>query len=289
MSLRLLPVFASLAALTLQAEEIRIAASDLLAEYIAPVIDAYSEEYEKDISVESIGTLPALERLRSNEVELAIIAVPVGQNAPRDEFRIYPFAYDVAVVVVNENNPITEISVPYLGGIYGSNEEYNFNSWGDLGVSGWGGRNIKPMAAPLDDSISLELFRSSVLSQGALKPSLVTVKDDEVEGLIDNDSSAIAILSRLPESEDVRVLLVSETQGDNSPPYSPTPDNIHFGDYPIRLPFYVAYHARDEALVAPVLRVLLDDAIAESLNKNHFFALPQTVRRKLILDLDLEK
>lgn len=287
MRLRLFPVFASLAAFSIQAEEIRIAASDLLAEHVAPVIDAYSEEYDVDVSVEGIGTLPALERLRSNEVELAIIAVPVGQDAPRDEFRIYPFAYDAAVIVVNKNNPITEISLPYLGGIYGSNEESNFNSWGDLGISGWGGRNIKPMAAPLEDSISLELFRSSVLSQGALKSSLVMVKDDEVERLIDNDSSAIAILSRLPENEDLRTLLISDAQ--DTPAYSPTPDNIHFGDYPIRLPFYVVYHARDEAEVAPILRVLLDDAIAESLNENYFFALPQTVRRKLILDLDLEK
>ncbi len=287
MRLRFSPVFASLVALSLQAEEIRIAASDLLADYVAPVIEAYSEEYEVDASVESIGTLPSLERLRSNEVELAIIAVPVGQDAPRDEFRVYPFAYDAAIIVVNENNPITEISLPYLGGVYGSSEEFNFNNWGDLGISGWGGRNIKPMAAPLEDSISIELFRSSVLSQGGLKPSLVTIKDDEVEGLIDNDSSAIAILSRLPENEDLRTLLISE--GQNTPAYSPTPDNIHFGDYPIRLPFYVVYHARDEAEVGPILRVLLDDGVAESLNENHFFALPQTVRRKLILDLDLEK
>ncbi len=287
MHLRLFPVFASFALFSVQAEEIRIAASDLLAEHIAPVIDAYCEEYEVDASVESIGTLPALERLRSNEIELAVIAVPVGQEAPREEFRVYPFAYDVAVIVVNENNPITEISLPYLGGIYGSNEEYNFKSWGELGISGWGGRNIKPMAAPLEDSISLELFRATILSQGVLKPSLVTVKDSEVEKLIDNDSSAIAILSRLPANEDVRTLLISEEQ--DTPAYSPTPDNIHFGDYPVRLPFYVVYHARDEASVAPILRLLLDDAIADSLNENHFFALPQTVRRKLILDLDLEK
>lgn len=287
MRLQLFPVIASLTALSLQAEEIRIAASDLLADHVAPIIEAYCEEHELDASVESIGTLPALERLRSNEIELAIIAVPVGQEAPREEFRIYPFAYDAAVIVVNENNPITEISLPYLGGIYGSNEEYNFNSWGDLKISGWSGRSIKPMAAPQESSIALELFRSAVLSQGELKPSLVTVKDDEVEGLIDNDSSAIAILSRLPEHEDLRTLLISESL--DTPAYSPTADNIHFGDYPIRLPFYVAYHARDEAQVAPILRVLLDDAVADSLNKNHFFALPQTVRRKLMLDLDLEK
>ena len=67
---------------------------------------------------------------------------------PRDEFNIYPFAYDVAVIVVNDSNPIDEISVAQLRGIFGSNEEFNLNTWGELGLSGWGSRNIKRSLLP---------------------------------------------------------------------------------------------------------------------------------------------
>ena len=37
-----------------------------------------------------------------------------------------------------------------------------------------------------------------------------------------------------------------------------------------------------------VIRVLLEDAVAESLAENGLFALPETVRRQFLIDLDLE-
>ena len=44
---------------------------------------------------------------------------------------------------------------------------------------------------------------------------------------------------------------------------------------------------RDEARAKEVLRVLLGDELAASLRENNLFALPDTVRRKLTIDLDL--
>ena len=71
---------------TVQAEEIRIAASDLLADYIKVPLKAYGAENGATFFVDSIGSLPALDRLRSDEIDLAIIAVPEGDQVPRDEF-----------------------------------------------------------------------------------------------------------------------------------------------------------------------------------------------------------
>lgn len=273
------------ASLSATGDEIRIAASDLLSAYIEAPLQAYATENDVLFTIESIGSLPALDRLRSDEIDLALIAVPDGQEVPRDEFSAYPFAYDAAVVVVNERNPLDEISMGYLGGIFGSNEEYNFNTWGDLGLSGWGSRNIKPLAGPANESIALELFRYSVFTGGSMKPSVAMVKANEIEDIIANDASSIGILSKMPENDEIKVLMVSSAQ--NAPAFGPTDDNIHYGDYPIRLAFYITYNARDELKLAPLVRVLYDDAVAESLNSNGLFALPQTVRRQLTIDLDL--
>jgi ABC-type phosphate transport system substrate-binding protein len=79
-------------------------------------------------------------------------------------------------------------------------------------------------------------------------------------------------------------MISSEVDG---PAFSPTDDNVHYGDYPIRLAFYIVYNERDEALAQKVLRVLLNDDLAASLRDNNLFALPDTVRRKLTMDLDL--
>jgi phosphate transport system substrate-binding protein len=272
--------------LSASAEEIRIAASDLLADSIEAPLAAYGDANGITFKIDSIGSLPALDRLRSDEIDLAVIAVPEGEEVPRDTFSIYPFAYDIAVIAVNENNPIDEISVAYLGGIFGSNEEFNFNTWGDLRLSGWGTRNIKPLAAAGNDSIALELFKYTVFNRGAMKPGVAMVNDTEIVDLLASDAASIAILSSMPKNNRVKVLLISDSEG--SPAFGPSDDNVHYGDYPIRLAFYIAFNPRDEAKVRPVIRELLDDSVAASLRANDFVALPDTVRRKLLLDLDLQ-
>ena len=269
------------------AEEIRIAASDLLADFITEPLQAYGKEHSIEFEIDSIGSLPALDRLRSDEIDLAIIAVPENIVVPRDEFKAYPFAYDVAVVAVNESNPIDEISMARLGGIFGSDEEFNYTSWGDMGLSGWGNRSIKPLAGQTEESISLELFKFSVLSGGHMKTTVAEVKDDEVEELLVSDAASIAIMPRLPKNKKVKALMISSEA--DGPAFGPTDDNIHYGDYPIRLAFYIVYNARDEARVQELHRVLMSDEIADALRENYLFALPDTVRRKLTIDLDLTK
>ena len=273
---------------TAQAEEIRIAASDLLADYIRAPLNAYAAENGSTFVVDSIGSLPALDRLRSDEIDLAIIAVPDGDEVPRDEFSVYPFAYDVAVIVVNATNPIDEISVARLGGIFGSNEELNLNTWGELGLSGMGSRNIKALAGTSDESIALELFKYSILKGGVMKPSVSMVKNTEVEDLLRSDAASIAILSRMPENKNIKVLMVSSESDTYAPAFGPTDDNVHYGDYPIRLAYYIVYNLRDDAKLRPTIRELLNDEVAISLRSKDLIALPETVRRKFLIDLDLE-
>ncbi|MEE2988174.1 MAG: substrate-binding domain-containing protein [Verrucomicrobiota bacterium] len=271
-----------------QAEEIRIAVSDLLADYTLSPLRVYGAENGTTYVIDSIGSLPALDRLRSDEIDLAIVAVPEGEEVPRDEFNIFPFAYDVAVIVVNDSNPIDEISVARLGGIFGSNEELNLNTWGELGLSGWGSRNIKALAGTNDKSIALELFKHSIFKGGGMKPSVSMVKDTEIEDLISSDAASIAILSRMPENSNIKVLMVSSGGDTYAPAFGPTDDNVHYGDYPIRLAFYILYNSRDDAKLRSTIRELLNDEVATSLRANNFIALPDTVRRKFLIDLDLE-
>lgn len=271
---------------TLQAQEIRIAASDLLATVIETPLDAYAADREVEIDIDSIGSLPALDQLQANEIDLAVIAIPEGEEIPRQEFSVYPFAYDVAVVVVNENNPINEISLAQLGGIFGNEEEFNYNSWGDMGLSGWGSRNIKPFSGTADDSIALELFKYSVFKRGSMRSGVAMVNASEIEGLLNTDAASIGILSRMPNNQNLKVLMVSPDE--NSPAFGPTSENVHFGDYPIRLSFYIVYNQRDQERLKPVIGQLLGDEVASGLKDNNLIALPETVRRKLLIDLNLD-
>ena len=73
-----------------------------------------------------------------------------------------------------------------------------------------------------------------------------------------------------------------------SPAFSPSDYNVHYGDYPIRLSFYMLYKMRDDVKLRSTIRELLNDEVATSLRANDFMPLPDTLRRKFMIDLDLE-
>lgn len=283
----LLGAAALLGAVSLQADRvIRLAASDLLADAVREPLQQLAGEHSFELRIEAIGSLPAIDGLYADELDLAIIAVPQGKEVPRQAFSIQPFAYDAAVIIVNERNPMDEISLNSLGGIYGTDEELNFNSWGDLGLSGWGNRNIKPLAGVPSESIALELFRHTVLSRATMKTNVSMVQSTEIESMVAGDPASIGVLANPPVDDRVKVLMVAAHA--DAPGFGPTKENIHFGDYPIRLPFYIAFKPGEAAKVGPVLRALLTDQVAAALEANAFFPLPETVRKQFLIDFDFE-
>lgn len=271
------------------ADEIRMVVSDLLAEVISPPLKKAAADKDIDLKIKPLGSLPAMDRLRAGEIDLAVIAIPDGEEIPRDEFRIRAFAYDVAVIAVNASNPMNEISKPDLAGIFGSGEQLNYKSWGELGLAGWGTRTIKPLLGVAEQSIALELFRHEVLLGGSMKPSVATVRDEEIEEALSRNISSIGILSRLPENKKLKILMVSETGASDSPAYGPTVENVYVGDYALRLPFFLAYNVGDEKKLEAVVRTLLGSEVAAALNANNFFSLPDNVRNQLPMSLDFQQ
>jgi len=262
-----------------------VAISDLLAEHVREPIQAYTQNRDSEVEVQSMGSLPAMDELRDDAVDLAVVAVPIGRNVPREEFRTFPLAYDIAVVAVNVSNPIEEISVPDLAGIFGVEEGTSHSSWGELGLSGWGGRKIKPLAASGNEGVSLELFKYMTLGGGALKQNVGLVGPSEAVNQVAADSTAIAVLPSAPDGSQVKTLLVSSDPETTA--FGPMPENVHNGDYPIRLPFYLVFKEQNAQRVRPLLRVLLGDDVALALRDNEIMPLPDTVRRKFLIDLDL--
>ena len=281
----LLPVFLLFTS-TLHAQEIRIAVSDLVSSYIHAPLKSYSDEYEFTLEIESIGSLPALDKLRSDEVDLVIVAMPGDIRSESTEFIIYPFAYDASLVVVNQSNPIQDISINQLAGIFGSREELSVSTWGHLGFSGLGSRNINPLVGISENNITLELFKHRVLKGYSLNTNVTVDQAVNIEALIISNVSSIAIMPCTPKKNDIKALMVSKDS--DSPAFGPTPNNIHHGDYPIRMPFCIAYNQRDEAKLISLIRELLEDEVASHLESNGIFPLPLNVRRKLVMELELD-
>jgi ABC-type phosphate transport system substrate-binding protein len=268
-------------------EQIRMSASDLLADSLESKITAYSEAMNLDLKYESTGSLPAKQKLLDNEIDLAILAIPDGQNSFDDSFSKYPIAYDAAIIAVNKDNPYGEITLESLRAVFGSNESKDFKFWSDLGLRGWASRNINAIAAASESSIAIELFKYSVLQQSSFKSSIDMVDLPESQKILSNDVTSIGLLSRVVDDKDIKTLMVSLEEG--RPAYGPSVDNVHYGDYPLRLPFYVVYKNSNAAKVKPFLSLFFSREFSEILKELNYFVLPDTVRSQFLFELNMKR
>ncbi|MGE9296963.1 MAG: PstS family phosphate ABC transporter substrate-binding protein [Puniceicoccales bacterium] len=267
--------------------EMLIVGSDLIAPAVQPIIKAYAEHNGISIETDFAGSIPATDALQSGKASLAILAAPKESDLPAGNFRHLPIAYEVAFVVVDKLNPITEISLDQLAGIYGAGSEYNLTRWGELGVQGpMSSRSIKAVCLENGESVVTEMFKYTALDSGSLKPTVSLIADNlQVNDIASSDTGAIAITNKVLLKEKLRPLLVSGGK-EESYAFGPTPENIHYGDYPLRLSFYLIYQREKQDELLPLIRSLLGSEQAEALTKAGFVPVPENIRKRTLVELD---
>ena len=280
-----LPLFFSLLVCSTNASEVRIAVSDLIVGTLLDTLMLHGEENDLQYKIDSIGSLPALDKLNAGEVDMALIAIPSSSIKLSSNYQLYPLAYSTSIVAVNINNPLDEITINRLSGTFGSHEELSLSTWSEIGLSGWGNRGIKPIVGQLEGSISLELFKHTAFEGGKLRSTVNLLKNNAALSIISNDVAAIAILPMNPEDKYIKVLSVAKDQ--DSPAFEPSDDNIHFGDYPFRLSFFIVLLKSEVPNLAYVVEALLSDSVAKVLSASHFVPIPYNVRQQLQMDLTL--
>ena len=278
------------------AVETRMAYSDLipndLQEFLYNDTVSLDRELKADItniSAYQSGSLPMIEDFVSNRLDICILALPEDSEFPvleDDNIIKIPFGYKSSVVVVNAENPISEITIDQLARMFGdSSATANLMSWRDFGISSFSTSSIKAYATKEDDGISSDLFRYKVLNEKSFSPSVTFDVEDNVQRMILQDKTAIGVFPNSPENANLKVLFVA--QDDESIAYGPSIDNIYYSDYIIRLPFYIVYNIADTKQLYPLLNILLSDSVADIIGENDFFPIPKVIREKLIIDLQL--
>ena len=268
------------------ADEIRLAYSDLLPEAFESACQAFTESIGVKIETARMGSLPILEEFLQGQFDLCVIAMPDGIEMPKlddDQYNLIPLAYKTAVVVVNKDNPIRQIRLDQLSAIFGSQEGQSLKNWRDLNISGYAISSILPLIPIEDSGITSELFRHRVLSSYDYTASVRAIGLDLLKGNIANSSSAIGILPKDPEVEDIKVIFVSKDK--DSIAYGPTSENIYFNDYPIQLPFFILYDLNQTKRLLPIISYLLKNEIEDVLTEGAFFPVPEVFREKFLVDM----
>jgi len=270
---------------------IRLVGSDLLKPYIQAKVEELAKKGEVPLECNLNGTYEARKKLAKGECDIAIIAMPSGAKAPKG-CTMLPLAYQAAIVIVNSVNPLEEISTAQLFGIYSKMANPRFEVWNQLNVNSIGMRNVMAVTTGFSDNVVVELFKYSALS-GTNLGSWVNVVDkkQDIYNIIKANNSAIAVVGKVRDGNMIKIVAVSKPAAEGQTAYSfrPDLDSIFNGDYPLVLPFYVAFKKENSAKLRHIAAIILSDDVADEINKSDFFAAPKNSREKSIFDVDIEK
>ena len=294
--MRLPPLFASAAfAASLfvsslsGADAIRLAGSDLLDAALRPNLESFAKQNELALSFELRGSRLGLEALQAGKADLGLLVFAEQDPKPGPEFSSAVFGYLTSVVVVPADVTITQISFPQLAGIFGASELNSYKRWSEIGALGtWAPRSISCMALRRSAGLSLDLFRYNVLQKPEVKPTVALLDSaDEIYTRLLGEEGGIAILpSPPPASMKLKVLLVAKSGGAGDVAYPPTSENLHTGDYPLRLPVHVVFRKGEASKVSRVIKHLLADETLPALQAAGVVPLPVQARNQLVFDIE---
>lgn len=268
--------------------EVRVVGSDLLGPKFTEAVTTYSKRNDMSVRLTLDGSRTGLEQLRAGTADLGLMVFAPGEKPPEAPFTALPVAYHTAVVVVPASVPVTQITFAQLNAIYGDDAQAGVRRWNDLGVAGeWANRNILPNIPGTGGGITFDLFRYTVLTAPAIRPT-VGVQANLADTLtrIRGDEGGMAIMPMLPANQPrLKMLLVA--RGAQDVAFGPTPENLHSGDYPVRLPVYLVFRKGEAKRLQSLLRYLLSEDAVPVWEAAHLVPLPIQARNQQIFDLEV--
>lgn len=286
-SLFLFCVATCVSGVALAATPIKVSGSDLLAGQVDVELQKFAKANDLDISVDLKGSRLGLEALQEKQADMALLVFGADATKPGPEFTTLVVGYLTTVIAVPQSLPLTQVTFDQIAIIYGASEQRDARRWADIGVTGTQAqRSILPVAAGRRAGLALDIFRYGVLTKPDLKPTVVLLDDAAAAAArISNEEGGIALLPAAPEANGkLKVLLLAKAAKDVA--YGPTAENLHSGDYPLRLPLYLVFRKGEAQGLRFVIRHLLSNETIPVLNAAGVTPLPTQARNQVIFDLE---
>ncbi len=259
-----------------------IAGSDLLGEGFRKALQEELAAAGVEARLALDGSLRALRELEQGTIEAALLALPEGTEGARPHRR-YPVAYQIVALAVHATNPVIEVNYGQLLQVF--QEGGAITSWSQLTpAADWRERKVNPVIWRPQATVALELFSNTVLQGANLRANLrfLSGRAEEVSALILNDPTALVLGPALRPSPSVRFLAVRKEGARQA--YTPSADNVFFGDYPLRLPVYLELSpGLDRAEAGKLLQALYSDRVTQALEEQYFVTVPEPEQRAILM------
>lgn len=266
--------------------EVRVVGTDLLGVEFSKALYDFAGRSRMPLALAFEGSRPGLDRLKSGQADLAMIILPAGEEQATTGFESIVVAYQCVVVLVAPACPLERVTCEQLAAIFGTEGSAGGIRWSELGCDGESGPSlIVPTAPDVGMHLTLEYFRQAVLRRGVLRPGIGRYRlRTELSALFAGESRVLAIAPAPPEPEVAKVIAVA--MGPKSPAFLPTPENVHAGNYGLRLPVRVIFRRETRAALRPLLRFLQGDEAAGPFAAAGMVPLPPAIRAQQVLALD---
>jgi len=255
----------------------------------APVQEALVNELKAagvDVSLSLEGSLLGLKSLQEGTSDACLLASPTDDPGTGN-LRSFPLAFQVVTFLVHSSNPVTELNYPQLVDLFGHTG--TLNDWSGLTSNpDWSGRKIALWASRSQSTITLEIFNAVVLRGTSLKQSLrySTGTAEQLVALVVADPTALVLAPAIPVGN-AAVRMLAVRAGTTQQAYTPSPDNVLFGDYPLRLPINLVIGPNtDQETVAKLLQAAYSPAVTAALKAMNCMTVPETERRSILAQYD---
>jgi phosphate transport system substrate-binding protein len=269
------------------AAELRLAGSDLLESALVKNLESFAAANDLKISFNLRGSRLGLEALENGEADIGLMVFGTHDKKPGLGWNSATIGYLTSVIVVPADVSLTQINYAQLSGVFGASEQNNYRRWSEIGALGeWAPRAISGMALRRTTGLSLDLFRYYVLQNPELKPTIAQLDSpEEAYQRLLGEEGGIAILPSAPPANlKLKVLLLAK--GANEVAYPPTAENLHTGDYPLRMPVQLVFRKGEAGRFSPLLRHLVSDEAAPAWKAAGVTPLPLQARNQLGFQLE---
>jgi phosphate transport system substrate-binding protein len=167
--------------------------------------------------------------------------------------------FDALAVFINNNNPITSLSIEQLSDIYGRDPK--FTKWSDLGVKVPGCDSDKiVVASRQNNSGTYAYFKETVLGEkGKYRTGTLDMHGSkEVVDLVENTACAIGYSGLAYATEHVKKVCIATQTG--GPCVEPTVATASDHSYPIARPLFMYTNGEPKGEIKEYLDWILSDA-----------------------------
>jgi ABC-type phosphate transport system substrate-binding protein len=283
---RLVVILSTLSMCQVSFGEVSLVGTDLFSEEIIESIQRKLTADGHTIDLRFEGSLAAREALAIGTAEAVLVALPDPSERFDTSLMRYPVCSQVAALAVHETNPIFQMDLATLAGLYATGG--TLLNWSQLSEDPfWKDRKISLYKAESGAALAAELFSAMALNHQDTKPTVRTVgaNPEAIAAVVSDDPGAIVLVDLLTVGKPARYLAISPDSGSQG--YSPTPDNIFFGDYPLRLPFELMVTPQfPPAILKSLLEVLYSEEVATAFTTGGFVPIPPAEREGFLSSFD---